>query len=62
MSTTRLPTGLLHVLPMPGQIQEFARAGKLVPVDSAIDLASIRAQYAQTWTDLTPVTLQGGIA
>jgi alpha-glucoside transport system substrate-binding protein len=42
-------------LPMPGQIQEFARAGKLVPVDSAIDLSAIRAQYAKTWTDLTVV-------
>ena len=42
-------------LPGPGQMAEFARAGKLVALDDVLDLASMKEQYAQSWIDLASV-------
>jgi len=56
--TTRLEGGNppdLAGLPGPGQMTEFARAGKLVPLNSVLDLNAMKAQYAQSWIDLGTV-------
>ncbi len=42
-------------LPGPGQMAEFARAGKLTPLDTVLDLSAMRQQYAQSWIDLATV-------
>ncbi len=42
-------------LPGPGQMAEFARAGKLTPLDAVLDLGAMRQQYAQSWIDLATV-------
>jgi len=56
--TTRLEGGNppdAAVLPGPGQMAEFARAGKLVPLDRVLDLGAMKDQYAQSWMDLGTV-------
>ena len=56
--TTRLEGGNppdLAALPGPGQMAEFARAGKLVPLNSVIDLGAMKTRYAQSWIDLGTV-------
>ena len=56
--TTRLEGGNppdLAALPGPGQMAEFARAGKLVPLNSVLELGAMKAQYAQSWIDLGAV-------
>lgn len=42
-------------LPGPGQMAEFARAGKLIPLDGVLELTTMRDQYAQSWIDLATV-------
>ena len=39
----------LAVLPTPGQIPGFARAGKLTALDSLLDVPALRAQYGDSW-------------
>lgn len=56
--TTRLQGGNppdVAALPGPGQMAEFARGGKLVPLDGVLDLAAMKEQYAQSWIDLATV-------
>ncbi len=56
--TTRLEGGNppdVAGLPGPGQMAEFARAGKLVPLDGVVDLGAMKEQYAQSWIDLGTV-------
>lgn len=43
------------VLSAPVQMTEFARAGKLVPLDSVLDMNALRNQYGQSWLDLASV-------
>jgi alpha-glucoside transport system substrate-binding protein len=60
--TTRVQGGNppdVAVLPGPGQMAEFARAGRLVPLDDVLDLPALREQYARSWIDL--VTVDGKI-
>lgn len=42
----------IAILPTPGLIKEFAREGKLVPIDSFIDKDKLTEAYAQDWIDL----------
>ncbi len=42
-------------LPGPGQMAEFARAGKLVDLDGVLDMAAMRDQYAEDWLRLGQV-------
>lgn len=42
-------------LPGPGQMAEFARAGKLIALGDVLDLSAMREQYAQSWIDLATV-------
>src|SRR5438034_9896490 len=52
--TTRLEGGNppdLAALPGPGQMAEFARAGKLVPMNSGLDLGAMKTRYAQSWIE-----------
>lgn len=56
--TTRLEGGNppdVAVLPGPGQMAEFARAGRLVALDGVLDTAALGEQYAQSWRDLATV-------
>src|SRR5437879_12170730 len=56
--TTRLEGGNppdLAVLPGPGQMAEAARAGRLVPLNSVLELGTTKAQDAQSWIDLGAV-------
>src|SRR5207245_11021669 len=56
--TTRLEGGNppdLAALPGHGQVAEVARAGKLVPLNSVLELGAMKAQYAQSWIDLGAV-------
>ncbi len=42
-------------LPAPGQMAEFARTGKLVPLDTVLDMGAMRDEYAKSWIDLATV-------
>lgn len=42
-------------LPGPGQMAEFARAGKLVALDDVLDLTAMREQYGPSWIELATV-------
>src|SRR5712692_1834922 len=42
-------------LPAPGQMAEFARTGKLVPLDTVLDMGAMKDQYAKSWIDLATV-------
>jgi alpha-glucoside transport system substrate-binding protein len=53
--TTRVQGGNppdLAGLPGPGQMAEFAKAGKLVDLSSVLDLTTLKREYAQSWIDL----------
>jgi alpha-glucoside transport system substrate-binding protein len=43
------------ILPNPGQMVELAKEGKLVALDSSLDMDKINQQYAQVWIDLGTV-------
>ncbi len=43
------------ILPNPGQMVELAREGKLVALDSFLDMDMVNQQYAQGWIDLGTV-------
>lgn len=56
--TTRIGAGNppdVAILPNPGQMIEFARDGKLVPLDSFLDTGKIKKEYSQAWIDLGTV-------
>lgn len=42
----------IAILPNPGKMQELASHGKLIALDSFLDMNQIRNDYAQTWLDL----------
>jgi len=42
----------IAVLAAPGRMQEFAKDGKLVALDSFLDMDRIRSEYSQGWIDL----------
>ncbi len=53
--TTRVEAGNppdLAILPNPGQLYELAAAGKLVPLDSFMDVEALRKTYGDSWVDL----------
>ena len=39
-------------LPGPGQMYDFAKAGKLVPLDDVLDMNSMNDQYSSSWVKL----------
>jgi len=45
----------IAVLSTPGTMQEFARDGKLVTLDSFLDMDKIRNEYSQAWIDISTV-------
>ncbi len=56
--TTRVQGGNppdLAGLPGPGQMAQFAQAGKLKDLSSILDLGQMKQQYAQSWIDLASV-------
>jgi alpha-glucoside transport system substrate-binding protein len=56
--TTRVQAGNppeLAGLPGPGQMAEFAKAGKLVQLDSILDMSQMKSQYSQDWINLGQV-------
>ena len=56
--TTRVQGGNppdIGVLAAPGTMQAFARDGKLVALDSFLDMNKIRAEYSAAWIDLCTV-------
>jgi len=53
--TTRVEAGNppdLAILPNPGQLYELADAGKLVPLDSFLDVDQLKEAYGESWIDL----------
>ena len=53
--TTRLEAGdppEVSILPNPGFMHELADRGKLVPLDTVLDMNRIRRDYASSWLDL----------
>ena len=56
--TTRVQAGNppeLAGLPGPGQMAEFAKAGKLVSLDNILDMSQMRSQYSEDWIKLGQV-------
>ena len=56
--TTRIQGGNppdVAVLPGPGQMAEFAKAGNLVALDDVVDMDAMREQYAESWLELGTV-------
>jgi alpha-glucoside transport system substrate-binding protein len=56
--TTRVQAGNppdIAVLPGPGKMAEFARAGHLVDLSTVLDMDRIRQDYAQGWLDMGTV-------
>lgn len=56
--TTRVQAGNppdIAVLPGPGKMAEFARAGHLVDLGTVFDMEKIRADYAKGWLDMGTV-------
>ena len=45
----------MAILAAPGTMQEFARNGELVALDSFLDMDRIRNQYSQAWIDMGTV-------
>ena len=45
----------MAVLAAPGTMEEFARDGKLVALDSFLDMDKIKNEYSQTWIDMCTV-------
>jgi len=53
--TTRVEAGNppdIAILPNPGQMVEFAKAGKLVNISTFMDMEQLNKDYAQSWLDL----------
>lgn len=53
--TTRVEAGNppdVALLPNPGFLEEFARAGALVELSDVLDMDELRDQYAEVWVDL----------
>src|SRR5436305_5753629 len=53
--TTRVKAGNppdLAGLPGPGQMAQFAKAGSLVSLDSAVDMNAMNSQYGANWVKL----------
>ena len=49
-------------LPGPGQMADFARAGKLIDLSGVLDMNAMRSQYAEDWIKLAQVNgAQAGI-
>jgi alpha-glucoside transport system substrate-binding protein len=42
----------IGVLPNPGLMQQLAQEGRLVPLDSVMDMGQVSSDYAPTWIDL----------
>ncbi|GER81394.1 MAG: extracellular solute-binding protein [Thermogemmatispora sp.] len=42
----------IAVLPNPGKMQQLASQGKLIPLDSFLDMNKVKSDYASTWIDL----------
>ena len=56
--TTRVEAGNppdVAILPNPGQMVELVKDGKLVALDSILDMNKIRSEYAKGWLDLGSV-------
>jgi alpha-glucoside transport system substrate-binding protein len=56
--TTRVAAGNppdVAILPNPGQMVELAKDGKLVALDSFLEMSKIRSEYAKGWIDLGTV-------
>src|SRR3982074_22077 len=56
--TTRVTAGNppdLAGLPGPGQMIQFAKAGKLIALDSILDQAKMKDQYGESWQMLVQV-------
>lgn len=56
--TTRVQAGNppdLAGLPGPGQMEQFARMGALVPLEDVLDMDRYTSEYAQAWIDLGTV-------
>jgi len=56
--TTRIQAGNppdVAILPNPGLMQQFAKAGNLKPLSSFLDMTVINQQYAKGWVDLGTV-------
>lgn len=53
--TTRVEAGNppdISVMPNPGQMQEFARDGKLIDLSTFMDMEVLQSEYSNTWLDL----------
>ena len=62
--TTRVQAGNppeLAGLPGPGQLAEFAKSGKLKPLDNVLDMGQRQQQYASDWIKLGQVDDKGQI-
>lgn len=56
--TTRVKAGNppdLAGLPGPGEMAQFAKAGSLKPLDSAVDMSALNSQYGANWVKLGTV-------
>jgi alpha-glucoside transport system substrate-binding protein len=56
--TTRIQAGNppdLAGLPGPGQMAQFAKQGKLVSLDNAVDMSTLQSQYGSDWIKLGTV-------
>jgi alpha-glucoside transport system substrate-binding protein len=40
------------ILPNPGKMQQLAKQGKLIALDSFLDMSQINSEYSQAWTNL----------
>src|SRR5436190_4628988 len=62
--TTRVQSGNppeLAGLPNPGQMAEFAKQGKLVALDSVLDMSTLKDQYSEDFVKLGQVDSKGQI-
>ncbi|MDD3631921.1 MAG: extracellular solute-binding protein, partial [Atribacterota bacterium] len=53
--TTRVEAGNppdVSVMPNPGQMQEFARDGKLIDLSTFMDMGALKSDYSDAWLDL----------
>lgn len=53
--TTRVAAGNppdMAVLPNPGQMEELAKVGELVNLETFMDMSKLQSDYAKTWLDL----------
>ncbi|HLZ23221.1 MAG TPA: ABC transporter substrate-binding protein [Ktedonobacterales bacterium] len=42
----------IAILPNPGKMQQLAKQGKLIPLDSFLPMSQIHTDYSSAWTDL----------